>query len=126
MRLGRPRPGRSRGGTEALMVPPDDATETRLDPTGAGEPEVGSPAESPPAARGPDGHLAGTLGSTSTSGGEARTGAAGPGPTASADRPSDTAPMSADGRGRAPADVAPGFGTAAGQTRFLGDYEILD
>src|SRR5262249_54017460 len=64
--------------------------------------------ESSPPARGPDGPLAGTLGATSTPGGEA-----------------DTAPVSADGRRRAPADGAHGFGTAAGQARFLGDYEIL-
>jgi WD40 repeat protein/tRNA A-37 threonylcarbamoyl transferase component Bud32 len=106
------------------MPTPDDATETMPDPTGAGEPEAGRPVEGSPPVRGPDGPLAGTLGVTS--GGEDRTVTAGPGSTAGADRPVDVAPTSADDRGREPTDVAPGFGTAAGQARFLGDYEILD
>src|SRR5262249_17065943 len=106
------------------MLPPDDATETMPDSTGPGEPDDGAPAERSRAAAGPDGPLAGTIGATSTPGGEVGTVATGPGPTSSADRLADTAPVSADGRGRAPADIAHGFGTVAGQTRFLGDYEI--
>src|SRR6516165_10745677 len=93
------------------MLPRDDPTETVADATGAGEPVIRRPVEDSAAACGP--------------GGQARTVANGPGSTAGAGLTVDGTLTSDEDGGRGPTGVAPSFGTAACQTRFLGDYEIL-